>query len=280
MLLKNYFTLLIAAVSISHISAQEAPPKGALFIIGGGSRPSKMVQRIIKESGIDKGGYAVILPMASAEPDSAIYYAKKQFTREGLENVVGFNLNNNSKISMAKLDSLKHAKLIYVSGGDQARFMKAIKTTPVAKIIHDNYQNGGMIAGTSAGAAIMSEKMITGNELKHPEYHSTFLHLEKDNLELQKGLGLVKNVIIDQHFVRRSRYNRLLTAIIEFPEIKGIGIDESTAILIKNGTAEVIGESQVITLNNPGNSSTEGENKLSAKGIEINIYLQGDKFKF
>ncbi len=124
----------------------------------------------------------------------------------------------------------------------------------------------------------MSKIMITGNELKHPEYSSTFRNIESENIEIKTGLGLISNVIIDQHFVRRSRYNRLLTAIIEFPENVGIGIDESTAILVNGNTIEVVGESQVVVLKNPEHSSKKHNDKLGAKGIMMDIYLPGEIF--
>ncbi|NJW55465.1 cyanophycinase, partial [Salinimicrobium sp. CDJ15-91] len=76
----------------------------------------------------------------------------------------------------------------------------------------------------------------------------------------------------------RSRYNRLLTAMIENPVIKGIGIDESTAILVKNGKAEVVGESQVIVFSNPKASKNTSKGKLAARGLVLDIYLEGDKF--
>ncbi len=272
-----FFTLFVFTFSHEAL-AQQAETKGSLFIIGGGSRPTSMVERIIKESGLNEGGYAIILPMASAEPDSSFYYAKKQFNELGLNNIFKQVYTGDEVPVQSKLDSLKNARLIYIPGGDQDRFMKAIAGSPAANVLRENYMNGGMIAGTSAGAAVMSKQMITGTELKHPEYHSTFRNLEEDNLELKEGLGMLKNVIIDQHFVKRSRYNRLLTAIIENPEIKGIGIDESTAILVKNGKAEVVGESQVIVFTNPKASKSTSKGKLAARGVVLDIYLDGEKF--
>lgn len=259
--------------------AQQADKTGSLFIIGGGSRPASMVERIIKESKIDKGGYAIILPMASAEPDSSFYYAKRQFAEMGLTNIFKQVYDSTSIPSKQKLDSLKNARLIYIPGGDQDRFMKAIAGTPAADALHQNYKNGGMIAGTSAGAAVMSREMITGTELKHPEYYSTFRNLEEQNLELKQGLGMLKDVIIDQHFVKRSRYNRLLTAVIDNPKIKGIGIDESTAILVRGNQAEVVGDSQVVVFSNPKASKRVSDGKLAAEGIVLDIYLNGDKFR-
>ncbi|MEZ4856271.1 MAG: cyanophycinase [Gelidibacter sp.] len=260
------------------LNAQNNNPKGKLFIIGGGSRPSNMVDRIIKESGIDENGYGIILPMSSVEPDSAVYYASKQFYDKGFKNIYGLNFVKNEKITTSKLDSIKNAKLIYISGGDQNRFMDIIAGTNIEKTIHQAYNNGSLVAGTSAGAAVMSKMMITGNELKHPDYSATFKNIQSDNIEIKSGLGMLTNVIIDQHFVKRSRYNRLLSAVIEHPEMTGIGIDESTAILVDGNHIEVVGNSQVIVFKNPEHSKTLYKEKLGAHNLSLNIYVPGEMF--
>ncbi|WP_179008928.1 cyanophycinase [Winogradskyella forsetii] len=273
--------LLIASLCLGCVlqsCAQDLNVKGKLFIIGGGSRPASMVERIVKESGIDKEGYGIVLPMSSSEPDSSAYYATNQFYKLGVNNVYGLHFVKDEKIQRSKLDSIRNAKLIYISGGDQNRFMDVVAGTEIETIIHEAYKNGSLIAGTSAGAAVMSEMMITGNELKHPDYASTFRNIEYENIEIQTGLGLITNIIVDQHFVKRSRYNRLLSAIIEYPELVGVGIDESTAILVSGNTMEVVGESQVIVFKNPNKSKTTFEDKLGAKGINMNIYLPGETF--
>lgn len=271
--------IILAVLTFQFAFAQDQTAKGSLFIIGGGSRPAAMIDRIISESGIDKEGYAVILPMSSQEPDSAIYYTRRQYTERGINNMYGLNFTEGEKFSTAKVDSIRNASLIYISGGDQSRFMKIVAGTDIEKAIHDAYKNGALIGGTSAGAAVMSKVMITGNELKHPEYNSTFRNLEADNIETATGLGMLTNVIIDQHFVRRSRHNRLLTAVIVFPEMTCIGIDESTAILVKGNTAEVVGESQVIVFRNPEKSRFVKNGKLAARDLQLSIYLPGDKFE-
>lgn len=270
------FSLLALACS-APASAQL--PKGKLFIIGGGSRPDAMVERIIKEAGLAQGGYGVILPMSSEDPDSSVWYASQQFLRRGINTVYGVNFRKGQTYSSAKLDSVRNAKLIYITGGDQMRFMSIVQGTEIAKAIHDAYNRGALVGGTSAGAAVMSKVMITGNELKHPEYSSTFRNIEEQNIEVKEGLGFIDNAIIDQHFVRRSRYNRLISAIIEYPHLKGIGIDEATAILVTGNSAEVVGDSQVIVFENPKRSKAVKSGKLSAKGIVMNIYLAGEKFR-
>jgi cyanophycinase len=157
--------------------------------------------------------------------------------------------------------------------------MGVVQGTDIEKAIHDAYDKGAVVGGTSAGAAVMSKLMITGNELKHPEYSSTFRNIEENNIEIKQGLGFVEGAIIDQHFVKRSRYNRLISAIIEYPNVKGIGIDEATAILVSGNTAEVVGDSQVIVFENPRRSKVVKDGKLSAKGIVMNVYLAGEKFR-
>ncbi len=255
------------------------PAQGSLFIIGGGSRPEAMVQRMISEAGVDKEGYVVILPMSSSEPDSAIIWSGAQFLKQGLANVKGFNFPAGEAPNGVWVDSLRNARLIYISGGDQNRFMTIVKDTPIMEAIFQAYENGAMIAGTSAGAAVMSEKMITGNELKYPDYQSTFRTIEAENIELAQGLGLINTAIIDQHFVWRSRHNRLLTAVIEHPALIGIGIDESTAILVKGDSAEVVGISQVIVYRNSKQSTRKLGEKLGAEALEVDVLLPGDKFR-
>jgi cyanophycinase len=254
--------------------------KGKLFIIGGGSRPDFLVDRMIKEAGLKSGETVAIFPHASEEQDSSFYYAKQQFEKRNLK-ALDCAFKKDEKLPPSKLDSLKTAKLIYIGGGDQVRFMEIINSNPEVKnLLKSAYQNGKMIAGTSAGAAVMSEVMITGNQLKYKDYENTFDNIEIKNVETKQGLGFIKTAVIDQHFVVRSRYNRLLSLIIENPTYKGIGIDEGTAILVKNGSAEVVGRAQVIVFKNPKQSKKLNGDKLGAQGITLDIYLNGEKFKF
>lgn len=266
----------LACLQVSIVTAQA--PKGKLVIIGGGSRPESIISRIVDESGLRTGGYGVVLPMSSSTPDSSVFWAAEPFVKAGVKTLKGLNFIKGAPIVKSRVDSIRKANLIYITGGDQNLFMEVAAGTEIAVAIAEAYYSGAAIAGTSAGAAVMCSVMITGNALRHPEYESTFATIESNNLETKPGLGLIQNVIIDQHFLRRSRHNRLLTAAIEFPSMKGIGIDESTAIVVKNGTAEVIGNSQVIVIENPKKSRLEKDGKLGAKGLVTSIYLPGEMF--
>ncbi len=274
--MKNTFTLILVLV-FGFVLAQM--PKGKLLIIGGGDSPDFLIDRMVKEAGLKKGEYVAIFPLASSIPDSSFIYTSEDFEKRDLKTLNCY-FNKGEKLSKPRLDSLKKAKLIFISGGDQTKFMELINSYPEVKdIIKTSYFNGNMIAGTSAGAAVMSDVMITGNQLKHKEYNSTFDNIENNNVETQKGLGFITSAVIDQHFIIRSRYNRLLSLIIDHPKLKGIGIDESTAILVKNGEAEVVGKAQVIVFKNPGQYKTSLKDKPGARAITLDIYLNGERFK-
>ena len=121
--------------------------------------------------------------------------------------------------------------------------------------------------------------MITGNQKLEKEYSGTFDNIRFDNLETTLGLGLITTAIIDQHFLRRSRYNRLISAMVEFPHLPGIGIDESTAIIVDGNTISVVGESEVIVMKNPKGIQKLKQNKLiSMEKMEMSMYVAGQQF--
>jgi len=264
------------------VFAQNQQPKGKLFIIGGGHKPQSLVHQMIDESGITPtNGYGIVLPMASSVPDTSAYYGMLQFRQLGIKDVDALNFADTSLVNIPqKLDSVRKATLIYIPGGVQSRFMKAVHDTPgLYQAIHEAYQNGALIAGTSAGAAVMSKIMITGDQKKYPEYTSTFYHIEHNNIITAEGLGLITGVIVDQHFVKRARNNRLLTAVMEYPDRVGIGIDESTAIVVNANKVKVVGESQVLVYRNQSGPSETKDGKLAAKNIHLGIYLAGESFQ-
>lgn len=260
--------------------ANAQKPKGKLFIIGGGNRSDQLMQHVVDLAQFKKTDYIVVLPMSSEEPDSAYIYFRDQFQKLLPNPIVMLNFDKTTVQNPKLNDSLQKAKLIFISGGDQTRFMNVVANTPVYNSIHKAFQNGSIIAGTSAGAAVMSEKMITGNQKLEKEYSGTFDNIRFDNLETTPGLGLVTKAIIDQHFLRRSRYNRLISAMVEFPHLTGIGIDESTAIIVDDNTISVVGESEVIVMKNPKGIQKLKQNKLiSMEKMEMSIYVAGQQFK-
>jgi cyanophycinase len=252
--------------------------KGTLFIIGGGNRTDDMMNELVDLSGIRNDGYIYVLPKASSVPDSALIWAREDFIAAGISRVPGYNFLPGQTPPKPQLDSLRNARLIYISGGDQARFMSVVLNTSIMNAIHEAYKNGSVIAGTSAGAAVMSKKMITGNQKKHPEADAGFVTIEADNIEITEGLGLLKEVIIDQHFIKRQRLNRLVATSIENPEEQCVGIDESNAIIVKGNNARVTGEGQVVSIMNSSTIKKEQDGLLGAENLQISVYLPGQSF--
>ena len=254
--------------------------KGKLFIIGGGNRSDQLMQQLVDISQFKKTDYIVVLPMSSEEPDSAYIYFKDQFKRLTPNPIIMLNFDKTTVQNTKLNDSLQKAKLIFISGGDQARFMNVVANTPVYTSIHKAFQNGSIISGTSAGAAVMSENMITGNQKLEKEYSGTFETIRYDNLETTPGLGLVTNAIIDQHFLVRSRFNRLISAMVEFPNLTGIGIDESTAIIVDGNNVKVVGESEVVVMKKPiGIQKYPSKKLISLESMQMSMYVAGQQFK-
>ncbi|MCP9753342.1 cyanophycinase [Ferruginibacter sp. HRS2-29] len=278
-MLKIISLLLIAASSPVLLLAQKKSPQGNLFIIGGGNRGPELMKTMLDVAKLSPADYIVVLPMASEEPDSAFFYMKKSLEGITANVMVCLRFDSNDAPG-SRLDSLGKAKLIFISGGDQSRFMKSIKYTPVASVIQQAYNSGATIAGTSAGAAVMSKQMITGKELiSNTGYNATFKKIVKGNIEFEPGLGLLKNAIVDQHFIVRSRYNRLISALSEHPDQLCIGIDEATAIIVKPGNKiSVTGEAQVLVLSKPRNTGITAKGLIYAGEIVMSIYVAGQEF--
>ncbi len=272
-------TNITSGICQNNNSAGKTVDAGHLFIIGGGEKTEGLMKELLKVSGIGEKDYVVILPMSSEEPDSSVFFARKDFAAVDIKNVVGFNFTENGPVTQSGIDSIVKAKLVFITGGDQTRFMKIVGKGPIYKAIHDAYNNGTTIAGTSAGAAVMSKKMITGNALKYPEYSGRYPTIEPENIEITEGLGLVTNIIVDQHFIKRQRMNRLMAVSIENPNETCIGIDESTAIVVTGNSFTVAGENQVIVIRNPKKSKIIQGKLMGGKGLLLDILLPGDTWK-
>ena len=264
--------------SVSILAQNNSAPKGKLFIIGGGDRPPALLKSLMKTAALGPKDYVVVLPMSSETPDTSYYYFKTDLETVCANPILNFNFTKEKVNYKNWLDSLEKARLIFITGGDQTRFMNIALNSPVQTAILKAYQNGATIAGTSAGAAVISKDMITGNELTDTTYRPTFRKIQHNNIEIKEGLGLLTSVVIDQHFVARSRYNRLLSAIARFPTYSCIGIDEATAIIVEGKKVTVSGESQVIVLRKPEGLKIAPTGQIKFKDIQFSIYTDTDVF--
>lgn len=204
-----------------------APTK--LLIIGGAEDrvgKAKILKRFVKLAG-GKSSQIVIIPTASSFPSEVVEAYADVFARQGASRCTVVNPRDRIAADDPDLAAeLDRATGIFMSGGNQLKLAQVFAGTACGDAILRAHERGAVVAGTSAGASIMSEFMISlGNEGVTPRQRST---------QLTHGLGLLPKVIVDQHFAQRQRYGRLMAIVASSPNLIGIGIDEDTAIEVSD----------------------------------------------
>lgn len=259
-----------------------ATPKGHLFIIGGGERSAEMMKRFITLSEGFRSGKIVILPMASSIPKDVGPEQVLELKSYGAKSVVSHILSREDALNPENVKLFEDIGGVFFSGSVQSRLADVLLDTPVHKMLIDFYEAGGVIGGTSAGAAVMSEVMITGDEKRTVEEGHEFETIEADNIVTARGFGFIDTSIIDQHFVRRKRHNRLISLVAENPKLLGIGIDESTAIIVNpDDTFDVIGDRSVVVYDGLGADVKISPAKdISVHNARLFILKKGDSFDF
>lgn len=259
------------AVATAPVLAQPAA-KGHLVIIGGGTRPPEVMQKVAALAGGAKGKM-LVFPHASAVPETGPDLAK-EFTTLGLGSVVVITADRAAADTDAVLAQMDGATGVYFAGGDQNRVTAALHGTRVEQRLLALYRGGAVIAGTSAGAAVMSRVMITGDEARPLTKDEAWQTIESDNVATAPGLGFIDDVILDQHFVRRRRFNRLLSLVLEQPTLLGVAIDEETATWVKpDRTFEVIGHGPVLVVDAKGGTAVTDAAGHGLRGDNLRLHV-------
>ena len=271
--------LLICACLVFSLMRLDAG--GHLVMIGGGKRPDIVMDRIIALAG-GKQASIVIIPAASEDPLDSSLYARHQFETRGAQNVK-FLILEKGRVDLAEnLEAVRGAAAVFFTGGDQNRLTEFLKDTALLEAVRDVHRRGGVISGTSAGAAVMSAVMITGDENPAvPEGAESFTSIKSGRIVTAPGFGFMTQAIVDQHFIRRKRHNRLLSLVLENPSLIGIGIDEETAAVIgPDGLLEVLGDSLVVIYDarNARHIATDEHGNLSALNISVHLLKNGMVF--
>lgn len=276
--MKKYIYLLLTLLVALPLQAKKGD--GHLFIIGGGDRPDSLMTQFVDLAGGQKKAKILIVPYASADINDTGSYQKEGFQRLGVKDVDYIHVEKKDIDTPEALKQLDGVTGIFFSGGDQNRLTQLLLGTKFLEKIKKIHADGGVIGGTSAGAAIMSKIMLTGEELNAPEKRKgDFSYIQKGNVEVTEGFGFVDNAIIDQHFVIRKRENRLLTLVLE-KGLTGIGIDEATAIIVDtNGKFRVAGHSQVLVFEPKAPTEVTHTNHLKTKELTLRILTAGDEYQ-
>lgn len=238
------------------VSTQAAPTaEGCLVICGGGSLPKSVLARFVELAGGSEGRLVVIPTAGSDEATAEETEIFQRWAELGLGHVSVLHTRDREEADSATfVEPLGKATAVWFRGGQQSRLADSYVGTATEQAIVALFRRGGVVGGTSAGAAIQSRVMIqSGYPIP----------------KITTGLDLLPGAIVDQHFLRRNRFNRLLTAVREHPECTGVGIDEATAVVYQRAECRVLGRSYVTVV-----TAKEGPSSLS-----VHTFRSGQSFR-
>lgn len=257
-------------------SSSPAAPLGHLLVVGGGGTTDAMLARAIELGGGAGKARVAVFPQASAQPDSGERSAA--MWREA-------GAGEARVVALDDLDAaraiVRAADVIWFGGGDQKRLVDALAPTDLAALVRERHEAGAVVGGTSAGAAAMSRVMITGDYGRGLETEDALSRIEPGVVLLAEGLALDDRVVYDQHFVARRRFQRLLSVVLEHPELVGVGIDEKTAVLVHGGSLEVLGESSVVVVDarSAAIAPREEGRPHAANGVTLHVLRAGMRYE-
>ncbi|SDR67804.1 cyanophycinase [Formosa sp. Hel1_31_208] len=237
-----------------------------------------ILYHVVKEAG-GTSAKIVVIPTASSIPEEVGANYLEAFKTLGCNDVTVLDIRSKEDSEKeSSINLMTSANCIMFSGGNQSKITDRIGGTSIHKILLDRYQNekGFVIAGTSAGAMVMANEMIAGGSASEAFY--------KGAVKMYKGLGLIPDLIIDTHFIKRGRFGRQSEAIAKFPNIIGFGLAEDTGIIIKNGNeCTVIGSGMIIVFD--GSKLTHNNEKVLEEGtpmtmanLTVHVLSNGDQY--
>jgi cyanophycinase len=252
---------------------------GQLIIIGGAEDKEgdcTILREFIRRAG-GVNARVVVMTVATELPREVGDDYTRVFERLGAQDVrIIDTVEREDASSASYLEAIEKATGVFFTGGNQARITNVLRDTEIHRLLHKRLSEDKLvIAGTSAGAAMMPEMMIVqGDSETNPRL---------EIVEMEPGMGFFPGVAIDQHFLQRGRTGRLLSAVVHQPVSLGIGIDENTAIAVSNNQFEVIGEGAVTVydvseLTHTNLNQILKDEDLAICGVKLNILPHGYRF--
>jgi cyanophycinase len=252
--------------------------RGTLLIIGG--HESKNGDSIILKDVVERAGSgALVVTTVASEVAKDVWEEYRDvFKKLGVQDVRHLHIEDReTAITNPPLDVLDGASVVFFTGGQQIKITTQLGGTLLCEKIQELYDDGGTVAGTSAGASVLCDTMIIGGG-------SESSHKVEGQLMLAPGLGLIGDVIVDQHFAERGRIGRLLGAVAQNPRMLGIGIDENTAVVVeRERKLRVLGDGAVYIADAFGVTHTnladeDLDRTMSIFDVRLHLLSQGDVF--
>jgi cyanophycinase len=257
---------------------QPATARGSLVIIGGHEEKegrALILREVARRAG---KGKLVVATLASEEPEEMWRDYERAFTALGVRRLEHLDVSSREALLRdGQPDVLDGASVVFFTGGGQLRITTMFGGTQLCERIQEFYRRGGTIAGTSAGASVMSDTMLVSGSGDESHRIGT-------SLQMAPGLGYIQDTIIDQHFAERGRIGRLLGAVARNPRLLGLGLDENTAIVVEEELRfRVIGEGAVYVVDGRGLTATnlteEDEDRaMSVFNVRLHVLSQGDEY--
>lgn len=255
-------------------------PRGQLVIIGGAESRNDhldgILRRFVELCGGPHADIAVLATASAAHPEELEAEYIGVFTRLGATKAHAVPVRSRADAnSSAVVEALSCCTGVFFTGGDQRRIATMIGGSELDSVLHKRVEAGEVVlAGTSAGAAMMSATMVLGG---------TESGVTTAAVQTGPGLEFLPGVLIDMHFAERGRLNRLLSAIAMFPHELGVGIDEDTAIIVDRTCFEVIGSGSV-TIIDAGKAAmirtpTAGDGAIALSGVQLHVLPTGHRFE-
>ncbi len=256
-----------------------AESAGRIVIVGGALQAdNEPVWQAVLEGRAGDGPVCVI-PTASGSPEGSMASALDVLNRYGgPDTAVGVLVAEGDSGAVRDpevVDVLGRCSGFWFTGGQQSRildtFLPEGATTPALDAVRGRFEEGAVVAGTSAGAAIMSARMIAGGS-SAGALSAGIRGDDDDGVGIRDGLGFFPTGVVDQHFLARGRIGRLLVAVLEDPDIDvGFGVDENTALVVDGGDAVVVGASGVIVIDGRNRQPGEVALVLAGPGDRIDL---------
>jgi cyanophycinase len=267
--------------TVAAVTAEPRPEGlGILMMIGGAEDKTGQRTCLQALARLIGSGRLVVTTLASEEPERQWSTYARVFRDLGVQHVDHLLVKTRDSLSdAANLEMLSRASGVFFTGGDQLRITTLLGGTPAYDLIRALYKKrGGIIAGTSAGAAAMGQVMPMGTATESPETHKI-----RQAFMMARGLSLIRDVVIDQHFAQRARIERLLGAVAENPAVLGVGIDEDTAIIVDYQRFDVIGSGAVYVADGSSitytNIAERGpESTLCLHNVRLHVLAMGSAF--
>jgi cyanophycinase len=254
-------------------------PEGTLIIIGGHERQGdeEILKEVVRRLNRKKDRRLLVVTVASREPEDLIKDYRKIFKDLGVKDIEVLDIR--AREDAFKAENIRKCDgnpTLFFTGGDQLRITSQLGDSPIYQRLQAIFREGGMIVGTSAGAAVMPATMLVSGSGEDSS--------EMSAIGMAPGFGLIDGVVIDTHFAERGRLGRLLSAVAQNPRNIGIGIDEDTAIIVKGDESfTVMGSGAVYVVDGTeleysSLSESRSEGVISIYNLNLHVLSEDDTY--